>query len=94
MKRNMNDKLFDLLNQLKAVQILLECDGNEMMICEDHEKIKHLQEEVDVLSSKEVKILDELRHELLHKEEPKEKETKPKIAKKKVVVRSNGRKKG
>ena len=92
----MNDKLFNLLNQLKAVQVLLECDGNEMMICEDHEKIKHLQEEVDALSSKEVKILNELRDEILHKdtgEEPKEKEKKPKIAKKEVVIRSNGRKK-
>jgi hypothetical protein len=89
----MDDKLFNLLNQLKAVQILLECDGNEMMVCEDHEKIKYLQEEVDALSSKEVNILDELRHELLHKEEPKDKETKPKITKKEIVVRSNGRKK-
>ena len=90
----MDDKLFNLLNQLKAVQILLECDGNEMMICEDHEKIKHLQEEVDALSSTEVKILDDLRDEILHKDTGKEpKEKKPKIAKKEIVVRSNGRKK-
>ena len=94
----MNDKLFKLINQLNAVRVLLECDGAEISVnYANSEKCKTLQKEVDLLSTKEVEILNELRDEILHKDtgkEPKEKEKKPKIAKKEVVVRSNGRKKG
>ena len=92
----MNDKLFKLLNQLNAVRVLLECDGAEMSVnYANTEKCKALQKEVDLLSTKEVEILNELRREILYKEEVKSDE-KPKIAKKEVVVRSrsNGRKKG
>jgi hypothetical protein len=91
----MNNKLFDLLNQLEAIQILIEADGNEMsIICsENYQKTKELQKEVDALSSKKVDILKELRQEILYKKE-QELIEKPKIAKKEVVVRSNGRKKG
>ena len=90
----MNNKLFGLLNQLQAVRVLLECDGAEMSVnYANSEKCKTLQKEVDLLSAKEVEILNELRHEILYKEEPKTK-NKPKIAKKEIVIRSNGRKKG
>lgn len=90
----MNNKLFDLLNQLNAIQILLERDGNEMNVCFDNdEKVKLIQKEVDALSAKEVEVLKALRKELLCKEEPKEKESKPKNPKREIVIRSNARKK-
>jgi hypothetical protein len=89
----MDDKLFKLLNQLNAVRVLLECDGAQMSVnYVNSEKCKALQKEVDLLSTKEVEILNELRHEILYNEEVKS-DKKPKIAKKEVVVRSNGRKK-
>ena len=90
----MNDKLFKLLNQLNAVRVLLECDGAQMSVnYANSEKCKALQKEVDLLSTKEVEILNELRHEILYKEESKTNK-KSKIAKKEVVIRSNGRKEG
>ena len=90
----MNNKLFDLLTELNAVRALLECDGAEISVnYANSEKCKKLQKEVDLLSTKEVEILNELRCEILYKEEVKS-DKKPKIAKKEVVVRSNGRKKG
>jgi len=94
--RNMNNKSFNLLTELNAVRALLECDGAEMSVnYTNSEKCKKLQNEVDLLSAKEVEILNELRREILYKEEVKSDE-KPKIAKKEVVIRSrsNGRKKG
>ena len=90
----MNVKLFNLLLQLKAVKTLLEYDGNGMGLSYGNpEKLKQIQEEVGELSQKETELLNELRHEILSKEEPNS-EKKPKITKKDAVIRKNGRKKG
>lgn len=66
--RNMENKLFNLLIELNAVRILLECDGAEISVnYTNSEKCKKLQKEVDLLSTKKVEILNELKHEILYK---------------------------
>ena len=83
----MKNKLFNLLCQLEAVHKLLKHDGDILTLCYNNsDKTNKIQEEVDVLTVKEVELYNAIRNELFTpkkiEEEPKKiikKEGKPKL---------------
>ena len=82
----MENKLFNLLCQLEVVHKLLEHDASDLTLCVDREKIQKIQEEIDVLSVKEVELYNTMRKELFAAPKKVETEKKP-ISKKKTNER-------
>ena len=80
----MENRLFNLLCELEAVQKLLSRDGSTLMTIEDRDKIRKIQEEVDILTLKETELYNSLRKELFEAKQKNE-EPKPKIIKKQGV---------
>ena len=79
MKEN---RLFNLLCELEAVQKLLSRDGSTLMTIDDRDKIRKIQEEVDILTLKETELYNSLRKELF--------ETKNTVKKEKRIIKKQG----
>jgi hypothetical protein len=75
--KKMENKLFNLLCQLETVHKLLEHDASDLTLCGGREKIQKIQEEIDVLSVKEVELYNAMRKELFAAPQKVETEKKP-----------------